>query len=236
MTPAPTFADRLLSFLTGFPAAPPLPGGVEALNPYRTAPAHGLLTQFAHRYYADNEPRVALLGINPGRFGGGSTGVAFTDPAALATHCGIPNELPRRPELSSQFVYQLIEALGGPAEFYRHFYLGSLYTLVLMREGRNYNYYDSAPVTKALWPDMRASLWQQAEVGLRRDVAVSLGRRNGEYFQRLNEELGLFERIIVLDHPRFIMQYKRRLVPDFVAEYARVLGELVGSSTSEGPT
>lgn len=228
MTPASTFADRLLSFLTGFPAAPPLPGGVRALNPYRTEPAHDLLTQFARRYYADNEPRVSLLGINPGRFGGGSTGVAFTDPAALATHCGIANELPRRPELSSQFVYQLIGALGGPAEFYRHFYLGSLYPLVLMREGRNYNYYDSAVVTKALWPDMRASLRQQVGVGLRRDVAVSLGRRNGEYFQQLNDELGLFERIIVLDHPRFIMQYKRRFVPDFVADYARVLGELVG--------
>lgn len=232
MTPTPTFAARLLSFLSGFPAAPPLPDGVTALNPYQTEPARGLLTQFARCYYADNEPRVALLGINPGRFGGGSTGVAFTDPAALATHCGIENELPRRPELSSQFVYQLIGALGGPAEFYRHFYLGSLYPLVLMREGRNYNYYDSAVVTKALWPQMQESLRQQAALpGLRRDVAVSLGRRNGEYFKRLNDELGLFERIIVLDHPRFIMQYKRRFVPDFVAEYARMLGGLVGSST-----
>ena len=227
MTPTAAFADRLLAFLTGFPAAPLLPDGVQALNPYPVEPTRGLLTRFGQRYYADAEPRVALLGINPGRFGAGSTGVAFTDPAALALHCGIANELPRRPELSSQFVYQLIGALGGPAAFYRHFYLGSLYPLVLLRQGRNYNYYDSAVVTKALWPAMQASLRQQVELGLRRDVAVSLGRRNGEFFTKLNNELKLFERLIVLDHPRFLMQYKRRSVPDFVAEYARVLGELL---------
>lgn len=227
MTAPSTFADRLLALLTGLPPAPPLPDGAEALNPYPTEPARGLLTQFARRYYADNAPRVALLGINPGRFGGGSTGVAFTDPAALATYCGIANELPRRAELSSQFVYQLIAALGGPAAFYRHFYLGSLYPQVLLRAGRNYNYYDSPALTRTLWPAMQESLRGQAALGLRRDVAVSLGRRNGEFFTRLNQELGLFGRILVFDHPRFIMQYKRRLVPDYVADYARQLGELL---------
>ncbi|GAB3833423.1 uracil-DNA glycosylase family protein [Hymenobacter jeollabukensis] len=227
MTAPSTFADRLLALLTAFPAAPPLPDGVQALNPYQTEPARGLLTQFAQRYYADNKPRVALLGINPGRFGAGSTGVAFTDPAALATHCGIPNELPRRPELSSQFVYQLIDAVGGPAAFYRHFYLGSLYPLVLMRAGRNYNYYDSRAVTQALWPDLQRSLQQQVAAGLRRDVAISLGRRNGEYFTKLNQELGLFERILVFDHPRFIMQYKRREAPDYALRYAARLADLL---------
>ncbi|WP_400190759.1 uracil-DNA glycosylase family protein [Hymenobacter sp. B81] len=222
-----TFADRLRAFLAGFPLPGPLPDEVLAVNPYQLQPARALLTSFAQRFYADHAPRVALLGINPGRFGGGTTGVAFTDPGALERHCGLPNELPRRAELSSQFVYQLIEALGGATAFYRHFYLGSLYPLVLLRHGRNHNYYDSAALTKALWPDLQTSLRQQVAAGLRRDVAVSLGRRNGEFFQRLNQELGLFERLIVLDHPRYLMQYQRRRVPDFVAEYARLLGELI---------
>ncbi|OON69403.1 uracil-DNA glycosylase family protein [Hymenobacter sp. CRA2] len=227
MTPPSTFADRLLSFLQAFPAPPPLPGEVDAFNPSLAMPAAELLPQFARRYYTDNQPRVALLGINPGRFGAGTTGVAFTDPAALAGPCGIPNALPRRAELSSQFIYQLVAALGGPTPFYQHFYLGSLYPLVLLRHGRNYNYYDAPALTTALWPDIQTSLRQQVAIGLRRDVAVSLGRRNGEYFTRLNKELGLFERLIVLDHPRFLMQYKRREVPDFVARYAAQLGELI---------
>ncbi|GAA4385689.1 uracil-DNA glycosylase family protein [Hymenobacter koreensis] len=227
----PTFADRLLAFLTHFPAATALPDDVLAYHPYQEPTAHGLLTQFAHRFYADNQPRVAILGINPGRFGGGTTGIAFTDPAALALHCHIPNELPRRAELSSQFVYQLIAALGGPQAFYQHFYLGSLYPLVLLRHGLNHNYYDAPALTQALWPDMQTSLREQAALGLRRDVVVCLGRRNGEYFARLNNELGLFERVVVFDHPRYLMQYKRRFVPDSVTDYARVLGELVSSPT-----
>ncbi|MEJ7661150.1 MAG: hypothetical protein WKG07_16830 [Hymenobacter sp.] len=138
---------------------------------------------------------MGIFGINPGRFGGGRTGVAFTDPVALSILCGIGHELPRqRRGLSSEFVYLFIEALGGPAEFYRHFYINSVYPLELTREGKNYNYYDAPALIKALWPDMRRSLTEQvAQLGLRRDVAVSLGRRNGEFLRRLNDELGLFE-------------------------------------------
>ncbi|UYZ59971.1 uracil-DNA glycosylase family protein [Hymenobacter latericus] len=227
MTTPNTFGSRLAAFLTGFPAAPPLPGGVAAHHPYQTPPAAELLLRFGQRYYADNQPRVALLGINPGRFGAGTTGVAFTDPAALQHHCGIANTLPHRAELSSQFVYQLVVALGGASEFYRHFYLGSLYPLVLLREGKNYNYYDAPALTQALWPQMQYALRQQADLGLRRDVAISLGRRNGEYFQKLNHELGLFGRVLVFDHPRYLMQYKRRAVPEFVARYAAELAGLL---------
>lgn len=224
-----TLADRLLQFLPNFPAPRALPAGVEALNPFREAPVRDLLTRFAQRYYADNQPRVALLGINPGRLGMGRTGVAFTDPAALAEHCGIANDLPRgRPETSTQFVYKVVNAMGGPAEFYRHFYVSSLYPLVLLKNGLNYNYYDSPALIKALWPDIRLSLRQQVEkLGLRRDVAVSLGKRNGEFFKRLNAELGLFDEIIVLDHPRYLMQYRSRDEAANVAKYVKALGELI---------
>ena len=116
--------------------------------------------------------------------------------------------------------------MGGPAEFYRHFYLASIYPLVLLKGGLNYNYYDSPALTKALWADMRLSLRQQVQdLGLRRDVAVSLGRRNGLFFQRLNEELGLFEKIVVLDHPRYLMQYKSRDLATHVAHYVETLGQ-----------
>ncbi len=222
----PTFADRLFRFLTHFPPPAALPDNVEAANPYREPAAHALLHRFGQKFYADDRPRVALLGINPGRFGGGRTGIAFTDPAALAQLCGIGHDLPpQRPEISSQFVYRVVAALGGPAEFYRHFYLGSLYPLVLLREGKNYNYYDSPALIKALWPDMQLSVRQQVQdVGLRRDVAVCLGRRNAVFFHRLNDELELFEKIIVLDHPRYLMQYRRRDLDANVARYVAALG------------
>lgn len=225
-----TFAARLLHLLSSFPLPPaPLPGAVEVRSSFQDPAVAAILTQFARKYYTANTRRVGIFGINPGRFGGGRTGVAFTDPVALSTSCGIAHDLPKqRRELSSEFVYKFIEALGGPATFYKHFFLSSVYPLELTHAGKNYNYYDSAAVTKALWPDMRRSLTRQAEeLCLRRDVAVSLGRRNGEFLTKLNEELGLFKRIVVLDHPRFLMQYRRRYLAENVARYVEVLGGLL---------
>jgi hypothetical protein len=225
-----TFANRLLHFLATFPAPPTLPNEVLALNPYQEPPVAELLIQFGQKFYADHRPRVALLGINPGRFGAGRTGVAFTDPAALAGACGIVNQLPQHPELSSQFVYRVIEAMGGPAAFYQDFYLGSLYPLVLMRHGKNYNYYDAPALQAALEPDIRVSLQQQvAELGLVRTAAVCLGRRNGLLFEKLNKELGLFNTIHVLDHPRYLMQYKRRELPTHVVRYVEVLSSILNA-------
>ena len=223
----PSFADRLLAFLTTFPRpAAPLPHGVRAVSPYQEAGPLGLLAQFAGRYYQGPQPRVALLGINPGRLGNGRTGVAFTDPAAL-TAWGIANELPRRREPSSEFVQAVIVALGGPQAFYEHFFLGSLYPLVLLKDGLNYNFYDDKAVTQALWPAIRDAVRRLVtEVGLRRHAAVCLGRRNGQYFQRLNDELHLFDTLHVLDHPRYLMQYQRRALAENVGRYVEVLGSI----------
>lgn len=63
--------------------------------------------------------------------------------------------------------------------------------------------------------------------GLRRDMAVSLGKRNGEFLGKLNDELRLFERIVVLYHSRYLMQYRRRKLEVQVAKYVAVLGKLM---------
>lgn len=225
----PQFASQLPHFLRTFPLPSTLPAGVEAHSPFREPEVYELLSRFAHKFYADNRPRVAVLGINPGRLGMGRTGVAFTDPVALAESCGIANSLPRqRPELSSQFIYKVVAELGGPAAFYQHFYLGSVYPLVLLNKGLNYNYYDSPALIKSLWADMQDSLRRQVqELGLRTDVAVSLGKRNATFLHRLNDELGLFDRIITLDHPRYLMQYRRRDIEANVANYVSELGSLL---------
>ena len=232
----PTLATRLPRFLAEFPAPPALPTGIEAHNPFGEPAVQALAQRFADTFYADDRPRIALLGINPGRRGMGRTGVAFTDPAALAGPCGIANDLPAgRPELSTQFVYRVIEALGGPADFYRHFFLSSLYPLVLLNQSLNYNYYDSPALLNTLWPDLQHSLQQQVQqFRLRRDVAVSLGKRNGAFLQKLNDELGLFERVVVLDHPRYLMQYRRRELDANVANYVEVLGSLPGIGNFRG--
>lgn len=39
-----------------------------------------------------------ILGINPGRFGAGTTGIAFIDPIRLENECGINNSFPKKVE------------------------------------------------------------------------------------------------------------------------------------------
>src|SRR6266536_1633888 len=108
-----TFGSRVFEFYVKL-KRPRVPAGITVMNPYADASVRGCLRAFLDKYFADNNPRVLVLGINPGRFGAGITGVTFADPVALADYCGVPNDLARRRELSSVFVYRAIARLGGP--------------------------------------------------------------------------------------------------------------------------
>ena len=53
-----------------------LPEGVEVMDPYKDPATMDLVKKFYSKYFNDQNPRVMLIGINPGRFGGGITGQA----------------------------------------------------------------------------------------------------------------------------------------------------------------
>ncbi|MCU0354584.1 MAG: DUF4918 family protein [Cytophagales bacterium] len=216
------FSDRAVDFYTNLQPPASLPGGVSVMNPYENPETQRTVREFYQKFFADNEPRVPLLGINPGRFGGGVTGVSFTDPLRLREKCGIDHALTGQSELSSQFVYAVVDAMGGAAAFYRRFYLGALYPLALVKDGKNFNYYDDPAVYAALKPDILASLRAQSGFGLSR-TAVCLGQKNETYFRKLNDEAGLFDRILTLEHPRFVMQYRRKQLDDYVEKYVKSL-------------
>src|SRR5262245_45774246 len=88
------------------------------MNPYQDNKTMKLVTAFYNQFYSDSNPRTLMLGINPGRFGAGVTGISFTDPIRLERECGIPNDLAKKPELSSDFIYRMINACGGVNKFY----------------------------------------------------------------------------------------------------------------------
>src|SRR5690606_3791757 len=105
-----TLADKILDFLSTLPDPGPLPKGVAVMNPFVDKKAFTLVRRFYTTFYNDNNPRTAILGINPGRFGGGITGIPFTDPIKLEKYCGIENDYEKRAELSADFIYRMIEA------------------------------------------------------------------------------------------------------------------------------
>ncbi|GAB3897855.1 hypothetical protein GCM10028803_16520 [Larkinella knui] len=222
-----TFADRAIAYYLSLSEPDQLPPGVGAINPYRQPAVQTIVNQFFSTYFSDHTPRVYVLGINPGRFGAGVTGISFTTPQNLKKYCGIDNDLPPTPELSSRFIYQIVEAFGGAAAFYSQFFLTSLFPLALVREGKNYNFYDDKATTAALWPNITASVRQQLTFGCNRKVAVCLGRKNATFLQKLNQEQRFFDRIVTLDHPRYILQYRSRDIESYVDRYVTTLADCV---------
>jgi hypothetical protein len=215
-----TFASRALEFYKRLEFTARLPDGVALLNPYTDAATMALVEKFLFKFFDDERPRTLVLGINPGRFGGGSTGIGFTDPVALEDACGIGNDLPKRRELSSEFVYRVIDRWGGPQQFFGAFYLTALCPFGFTRAGNNFNFYDDAALLRALRPFIVETLRVQLALGARRDVALILGAgKNKRVIDELNEEHHFFERVEALDHPRFIMQYRRKQVDAYVERY-----------------
>ncbi len=163
------------------------------------------------------------MGINPGRFGGGLTGISFTDPVALREYCKIDNNLGNRKELSSEFVYKVINHFGGAKKFYSRYFLSALYPLAIIKNGKNFNYYDSKELWNFMSPFIADSIKEQLKFGAERKFAISLGKKNAKYLTKLNKEYKFFDEIRVLDHPRFIMQYRRKKLDDYVNKYLEVL-------------
>ena len=214
-----TFGARILQFYTSR-VPPPVPAGIDVMNPYTDARICRHVREFMGQYFDDNEPRVLVFGINPGRFGAGITGVTFTDPVALADICGIANDLPRRRELSSIFIYDFIERFGGVRDFYRRFFLTAASPLGFTREGRNLNYYDDPSLARAVTSFIVQSIERQIALGGRRDHAIVLGRgTNMQFMTRLNAEHGFFQEIHALEHPRPIMQYRRKQLERYLSQY-----------------
>ena len=222
-----TVADSIIAFNTSLDFPYPLPDGIRVMNPFRENPsALAASSAFYQKYYADNEPRHMILGINPGRFGAGLTGVPFTDPKRLLDVCGITDYSgPLAHEPSSAFIYDMIERYGGPERFYSRFYINSICPLGFTALGKNgkevnHNYYDSAALAAAVRPFAVARIREQMAFTRLTDVCFCLGTgKNADYLRALNAEYGLFGRIVPLEHPRFVMQYRTRTKSDYIDRY-----------------
>ncbi len=215
-----SFSDRALAFYKGLSLKQTLPKGIEALNPYQDPKIFSLCRAFYKKYYSDNFQRRLILGINPGRFGAGLTGIPFTDPIKLEQRCGIVNDLPKKPELSADFIHYMIDAYGGQERFYRDYFINSVSPLGFVQHGKNLNYYDSMALETSLRTFIIRSMRQLIELGIDTSVVYCLGEGdNYRYLTRLNEEEAFFGRVVPLAHPRFIMQYRRKRMEEYVNDY-----------------
>jgi hypothetical protein len=213
-------SSSILPFLKKLRWEGRLPRGVAVLSPFGDPAVWEACAAFYGKFYTDQTPRTLMIGINPGRFGAGVTGIPFTDPIRLREVCGIDNVWPPRQELSSVFMYEMIQAFGGPEYFYRKWYITSVSPLGFTLDGKNLNYYDDPYLLKTLEPFAVHCFRQQIAWGMNTRVAFCLGEgKNHRYLESLNGRHGLFEKIVPLPHPRYIMQYRLRHKTDHIREY-----------------
>ena len=203
-----------------------LPKEIIVLNPFKDPITSYLSQRFYKKYYSDNKQRTLILGINPGRLGSGLTGVPFTDPINLEKYCGIENNLAKKHEISSEYIYEVINSYSGPDAFYKKFYFSSISPLGFVKDGKNFNYYDVKGLPEKLMDFILANLKLQLSWGINREIVYCLGEgKNFEFLQKLNAEYKFFKQIIPLAHPRFIMQYKRKKLQEYVNSYISLLSQ-----------
>jgi hypothetical protein len=228
MNASVSFGDQVLAFYRALPRPQITSAPIEWIDPYQMPEVRRCMDAFYGKFYGDNRPRLFVFGINPGRFGAGLTGIPFTDGFALAHDCGIASSLPDRRELSATFIYQVIQAWGGANRFFGEVYITGVSPLGLLRDGANFNYYDDRSVLSELEPYLVDSIRGQIAFGARSQAAVVIGTgKNLQVMQRLNSEYRFFDELRAVEHPRFIMQYRRKQIDHFVASYLRVFKELL---------
>jgi hypothetical protein len=215
-----TWAEHLYEFYTSLHPTQNLPNDVQWLYPQQNEEVLQVIKQFLEKYFNDTHKRQLCLGINPGRFGAGVTGVNFTAPRQLTEDCGIEHPFGKRSELSAEFIYAVINAYGGPKKFYYDFFIGSVCPLGFVQGGKNINYYDDKDLQKAVEPFIIDSIEKQLRFPVERGRCLCIGgEKNFKYLSSLNERFHWFKEIIPLPHPRFIMQYRRKEIQSFIQLY-----------------
>lgn len=221
-------STKILNFLFNLQFSFELPKDVEVMNPFTDSETAEIVKLFYNKYYKDDKRRHCIIGINPGRFGGGITGIPFTDPMRLEKECGIPNNWQRKQELSSVFVYDMINAYGGSKAFYDKFYFTAVSPLGFTKTGKNLNYYDDKLLAERIIPFAVDCFNKQIVWPLHTSVAFCLGEgTNYKFMSNLNERYKLFDKIVPLSHPRFIMQYRLKTKDVYIARYLQELSKVV---------
>ncbi len=221
-------SNKIISFHENLYLPERIPENIEILFPQKDKEVKRVIKAFFKKYYNDNNPRSFIIGINPGRFGGGITGINFTAPRQLTENCGIPHSFKMQSELSAEFVYEVIEAFGGCDIFYKRFYVTAVSPLGFVKNGINLNYYDDAALKEAIKPFAIEMLQKQTSIiqsNSRKCICLGEGK-NLAFLNILNRQQHFFTEIFKLPHPRFIMQYKRKSKGSYVRQYVDALKKI----------
>lgn len=207
-----------------------VPKDIGILDPFageNSSEVKRIVGEFHRKYYSDQKKRMLMFGINPGRLGAGSTGLAFTDTKRCLSDLDIEVAGMRTHEPSSDFFYRMIREFGGPDVFYSQVYVSSVVPLgftIRKNTGNhvNINYYDRKDLEESLKPFIVGWIKRLIDLGFRTDVAFCIGTgKNMKFLSKLNKEHGFFNELVPLEHPRYVMQYKVKSLDVYIEKYIR---------------
>jgi len=218
------FADKLIDFYKQL-QPPKLPKGIEILFPQKDPQVIEIIEKFYKKYFNDDQARSIMLGINPGRYGAGITGVNFTAPKQLKEYCDIDHHFKSSSELSAEFIYEMIMEYGGVKKFYQDWFIGSVCPLGFITSGgKNINYYDDKKLQQAVTPFIIDCINKKMTMGFNTKRCICIGgKKNFKFLSGLNNEYKWFSEIVPLRHPRFILQYRPKQKDKFIHQYLSAL-------------
>ena len=228
-----TFGEKVIDFNRDLHYSDKLPKDFRVINPYLDNPeTMEVMQQFYHKFYHDSNQRKFIIGINPSRHGAGVTGVPFTDTKRLESACGIKMQSSHTHEVSSVFLYDMIAEFGGAKDFYKQFYINSPFPLAIVRKTKdgkwlNANYYDDPALFEMVKDYMISTLKKNINMGLDTSEVFILGKKNANFIQKLNKEANLFGNLKILEHPRYIQQYKSKEKQIYIDKYILTLNNFL---------
>ena len=74
---------------------------------------------------------------------------------------------------------------------------------------------------------MIATLKEHINLGLYTSEVFVLGKKNAQFIHKLNKETNLFGKLKVLEHPRYIQQYKFKEKQIYIDKYILTLNDLL---------
>ncbi len=184
---------------------------------------------FYKKYYNDNNKRYLILGSSPARKGTATTGIPFEDASHLYKETGIMIDNFYINKSSSNFLYDVMERCGGCEKFYKNFFMSFVCPLGIVNVNSkgnevNSNYYENKKLENVLYNFIVESLKKQITIGIETSVCYCIGSgENFRFLTKINEQYKFFDKIIALEHPRFIMQYNSKDRDKYLNKYIDAL-------------
>lgn len=224
-----TFAEKILKFNDTLSLESlKLPEGFKIVNPFtgdQKETVKKITTLFYQKYYNDTRNRRLILGSSPARRGSAVTGVPFEDAKHLQGETGIFIDNFYINKSSSGFLYDVMREYGGCEKFYADFYMNFVCPLGIVRinsKGNevNCNYYENKKLQESLYDFIVNSIRSQMDFGIDIEVCYCIGSgENYKFLLNINKKYNLFNKIVPLEHPRFIMQYNSKHKDLFMEKY-----------------